>query len=221
MNGNLGLQLTYNEPIADRTYLQFSYRYNYSYNKNDRQAFVYDSDAYRDLSQSIQANRYDIDAVLKFMEEANYMLHDTLELSQFSEYRNYNQTISAQFRRVRESYNFSYGGKVQWTAPWGTQAATDIRMVSRRGYSQAALNTNELLWNASISHSFLQGKALTLKAEVFDILHQQTNISRQVDAFSRRDSRNNAIYQYAMFSAILRFSVYGGKNTMGTDKEKK
>ena len=42
-NGNISAQLTYNEPIADRTYLQFSYRYNYSYNKNDRQAFVYDS----------------------------------------------------------------------------------------------------------------------------------------------------------------------------------
>ena len=42
-----------------------------------------------------------------------------------------------------------------------------------------------------------------------------------VDAFSRRDSRNNTIYQYAMFSAIYRFSIYGGKNTMGTDKERK
>ncbi|MCQ2196867.1 MAG: hypothetical protein MJZ60_05030 [Bacteroidaceae bacterium] len=58
-------------------------------------------------------------------------------------------------------------------------------------------------------------------ATVFDILHQQTNISRSVNAFSRTDSHNNAIYQYAMFSAIFRFSVYGGKNTMGTDKEKK
>lgn len=55
----------------------------------------------------------------------------------------------------------------------------------------------------------------------FDILHQQTNISRSVNAFSRSDSRNNTIYQYAMFSAILRFSIYGGRNTMGTDKEKR
>ena len=48
-NANLSGQVTYNEPVADRTYLQFSYRYQYSYNKNDRQAYVYDSDAYRDL----------------------------------------------------------------------------------------------------------------------------------------------------------------------------
>lgn len=462
MNGNIAGQVTYNEPVADRTYLQFSYRYQYSYSKNDRMAFIYDSDAYRDLSESIAANRYDLNAVLRFMEEANYMMRDTLALSQFSEYRNYNQAITAQFRRVRESYNFSigldaypqhtalnykymgtefpevkrsvfnmaprtnlrwnfdkhtnlriryqgrtsqpsmtnllditddsnplyitkgnpklkpsfshsvnfnfnsykpepqrgmwvwanfnatnnsisnkttydrttgvrttmpmningnwstgggggmntglgakklfniganvgigyshnvgfynnvsaetadnqdiksitgntwangglsssfrndylnielkgdinwghlrnnvntnanqdtynfsYGGMIQYTMPWGTQIATDIRMSSRRGYSVADMNTNELLWNASISHSMLQGKALTLKAEMFDILHQQTNISRSVNAFSRSDSRNNTIYQYAMFSAILRFSIYGGRNTMGTDKEKR
>lgn len=462
LNGNVAAQVTYNEPIADRTYLQFSYRYQYSYSKNDRKAFVYDSDAYRELYESLEANRYDIGAVLKFMEDSHYLLRDTLELSQFSEYRNYNQSISAQFRRVRESYNFSigidaypqhtvldykymgkeypevsrsvfnmsprtnlrwnfdkhtnlriryqgrtsqpsmtnlldikddsnplyiskgnpklkpsfshsvnfnfnsykpdaqrgmwvwanfnvtnnsisnkttydpqtgvrttmpmningnwntgggggintglgekklftvggnfgvgynhnvgfynnataeavddvdmksitgntwangglnsafrndwinielkgdisyghvrnnvntngnqdtfnfsYGGQVQYTMPWGTQIATDIRMASRRGYAQANMNTNELLWNASISHSMLQGKALTLKAEMFDILHQQTNISRSVNAFSRNDSHNNTIYQYAMFSAIFRFSIYGGKNTMGTDKERK
>ena len=149
------------------------------------------------------------------MEQANYMMRDTVELSQFSEYRNYNQTISAQFRRIRESYNFSIG-----VDAFPQTTILNYKYMGKE-YPVASMNTNELLWNASISHSFLQGKALTIKAEVFDILHQQTNISRQVNAFSRTDSRNNAIYQYALLSAIFRFSVYGGKNTMGTDEEKK
>ena len=34
-------QLTYSEPIADRTYLQFSYQYSYSYNKSDRSTYDY------------------------------------------------------------------------------------------------------------------------------------------------------------------------------------
>lgn len=89
------------------------------------------------------------------------------------------------------------------------------------GYSASEMNTNELVWNASISQSFLKGNALTLKAEMFDMLGQQTNISRTVNALSRTDSRNNSIYQYALFSAIYRFSVFAGKNTMGTDKEKR
>lgn len=461
-NHNFGAQLTYNEPIADRNYLQLSYCYNYSYSKNDRMAFVYDSNAYRDLTESIAQNRYDVDAILKFMEEAGYEMRDTAKLCQFSEYRNHNQTISLQLRRVRvnynfslgvdaypqrtvlnyhymgkeypevsrtvfnvapranlrwnfdkhtnlrlryqgytsqpsmtnllditddsnplyitkgnpnlkpsfshrvnlnfnsykpepqrgmwvwgnfnttsnsisnkttydpvtgvrttmpmningnwnigggggmnsgigekklfnagghfgfgysrnvgfynnatagtdddqniksitgntwangglstsfhnewlyaelkgdlnyghvrnnvntqgnqDTYNYSYGAQAQWTLPFGMQITSDIRMNSRRGYAQENMNTDELLWNASVSHSFLQGKALTLKAEIFDILHRQTNISRSVDAFSRRDSRNNTIYQYAMFSAIYRFSIYGGRNTMGTDKERR
>ncbi len=457
---NASAQVTYNEPIFDRTYLQFSYRYQYSYNKNDRKAFVYDSQAYRDLSESLAANRYDIDAILDYMESANYMLRDTLTLSQFSEYRNFNQTISLQFRRVREgynfsigvdalpqhtelnykymrkeypeitrsvfnwapriyyrrnydkhtnlqfryngrtsqpsmtdlldikddsnpfyitkgnpglkpafsnnvsanfntynveaqrgiwfwgdfsttsnsisnkvtydsngvrttipmningnwntgggigmntglgekkvfsvgggfdgrfnhnvgfynnaknesedneaiksitkntsingnvrtsyrteklnielkgnlryshvtnnvnvqgnrdTYNFSYGTEVQWTMPWGTEFATDMYMNSRRGYARKEANTNELLWNASLSHSMLKGKALTFKAEVFDILGQQTNISRTINTFSRSDSRSNSVYQYGMLSIIYRFSVFAGKNTMGTDEER-
>lgn len=453
--------LMYSEPIFDRTYLQFSYRYSYSYSKNDRRAQVYDSQAYTDLSNSLQANRYDIDAVLRFMEQANYMLRDTAALSQFSEYRNYNQNFSLQLRRVRKeynlnigvdfqpqrsvlnykymgkeypevtrnvfnvaprvnfkynfdkntnvefryrgrssqpsmtnllditddsdpiniskgnpglkpsfshsfeggyhgynaeaqrgiwswlngniqnnsiankttydrntgvrttmpmningnwnvnggvgvntglgekkyfsvggniggrysnnvgfynnvnnpsednadiksitknsginfglsgnyrrdvinielrgridyshinnnvnmsanqnTYNYSYGTNMQFNMPWGMEIATDCNMSSRRGYSASEMNTDELLWNASISQSFLKGKALTLKAEIFDILGQQTNISRAVNAFTRTDSRNNAVYQYAMFSAIFRFSIFGGKNTMGTDQEK-
>ena len=459
---NIAGQLSYSEPIADRTYLQLSYQYQYGYSKNDRQAQVYDSDAYRQLSQALDANRYDVDAVLRFMQEQDRQLRDTVELSQFSEYRNYNQTISLQFRRVRDNYNFSvgvdalpqrttlnyrymgheypqvkrtvfnlaprvnlqwkfdqhtnlrfrydgrtqqpsmtnllditddsnpqyitkgnpglkpafshnfngnfngynpehqrgiwawgygnitrnsisnkttydkttavqttmpmningnwnvgggagmntalgekkrfnvggnvgsryqhsvgfynnvslseaddqdiksitknlsldgglstsyrtevinvelrgnvswsqmrnnvnessnqetwnysYGANAQWTTPWGMQLASDIFMNSRRGYAQSAMNTDELLWNASLSQSFLKGNALTLKLEVFDILGQQTSISRTVNAFMRSDSHTNSIYQYGMLSLIYRFSVFAGRNTMGTDQERR
>ena len=460
-NHSYSAQLTYNEPIADRTYLQFSYQYNYSYSRNDRRAQVYESFAYQDLTESLQRNRYDIDAILRFMDEMQYVMRDSTELDRFSEYRNYNQTISAQLRRVRENYNFSvgvdalpqhtklnyrnmglefpevtrsvfnfaprarlrwnfskntnmrfryngrtsqpsmtnllditddsdplniskgnpglkpsfshnfngnfntyspekqrgmwvwsngsvtnnsiankttydretgvrttmpmningnwnigggggintaideqklfsvgmnvggrynhnvgfynnvnanqnddtdiksitnntqlngglngnyrdsnfsielrgnlnyshitnnvnvngnqntynfsYGTEVTWNMPWGTELATDMFMNSRRGYSVSNMNTNELIWNASLSQSFLKGKALTIKAEVFDILGQQTNITRTVNAFSRSDSRSNTIYQYGMVTAIFRFSIFAGKNTMGTDQEK-
>ena len=460
---NFGLlgQLTYSEPIADRTYLQLSYTYDYSYSRNDRRAFIYDSDAYQTLSQSMEQNRYDITAVLRFMEDMHYVLNgsDSIanRLSQFSEYRNYNQTINLSFRRVREKYNFSigldllpqrttrnykymgkeypeitrnvfnvaprvnlrwnfdkqtnlhvryngrtrqpsmtnllditddsnplvitkgnpglkpsfthsvfanfnsfkaeqqrgiyswlwfsatrnsidnkttydnltgvrttmpmningnwnggggvgfntglgakklfnididlggdysrhvgfynndfeggdadrksvtqsinlnpglnfsyrkdmisialngrldyahskndlnpmgnmntydfsYGAEMEWTAPWGTSLSTDIGMSSRRGYSSTEMNTNELLWNAQLSHSFLRGRALTVMLEVNDILGQQTNISRTIDALMRTDSRHNAIYQYGMLRLVYRFNILGGKNNL-KDKE--
>ncbi len=457
-------QLTYSEPIGDRTYLQVGYTYDYNYSKNDRRAFIYDSDAYQTLSQSMQHNRYNINAVLKFMDDMKYVLDGTdsvaNRLSQFSEYRNYNQTISLSFRKVREHYNFSagfdllpqrstlnykymgytypevtrsvfniaprvnlrwnpdkqtnlhvryngrtrqpsmtnlldikddsnplvitkgnpglkpsfshninaefdtynadkqrgyfswlwfnatrnsidnkttydnqtgvrttmpmningnwmggggigfntglgkekafnidvdfggdyshnvgfynnaseaeeatdvksvtknisldgglefsyrteqfsaslngrltyahsknnlnemgnqntydfsYGTELEWTAPWGTSLATDIGMSSRRGYAGRGMNTNELLWNAQVSHSFLKGRALTVMLEVNDILGQQTNISRSIDALMRSDSRYNAIYQYGMLRVIYKFSIFGGKNAIGTQSER-
>ena len=457
-------QLTYSEPIGDRTYLQVGYTYDYNYSKNDRRAFIYDSDAYQTLSQSMQHNRYNINAVLKFMDDMKYVLDGTdsvaTRLSQFSEYRNYNQTVSLSFRKVREHYNFSagldllpqrstlnykymgytypeitrsvfniaprvnlrwnpskqtnlhvryngrtrqpsmtnlldikddsnplvitkgnpglkpsfshninaefdtynadkqrgyfswlwfnatrnsidnkttydnqtgvrttmpmningnwmggggigfntglgkekafnidvdfggdyshnvgfynnaseaeeatdvksvtknisldgglefsyrteqfsaslngrltyahsknnmnemgnqntydfsYGTELEWTSPWGTSLATDIGMSSRRGYAGRGMNTNELLWNAQVSHSFLKGRALTVMLEVNDILGQQTNISRNIDALMRSDSRYNAIYQYGMLRVIYKFSIFGGKNAIGTKSER-
>jgi hypothetical protein len=462
-NYGISGQLTYSEPIADRTYLQASYTYNYSYSKNDRRAYIYDSDAYQTLAQSMQNNRYNINAVLRYMDDMQYVLNgtDTVanRLSQFSEYRNYNQTINLSFRRVRDTYNFSigfdllpqrttlnykymgyeypeitrnvfniaprvnlrwnfdkqtnlrvhyngrtrqpsmtnlldirddsnplvitkgnpglkpsfthsisadfntynaelqrgifswlwfsatrnsidnkitydargvrttmpmningnwnggggvgyniglgkekafsldvdlggdysrnvgfynnvsgdeistdaksithnisldtgldfsyrtelfsaalngrlnytysknnmnemgnqktydfsYGAELEWNAPWGTSLTTDIGMSSRRGYAQREMNTNELLWNAQISHSFLRGRALTVMLEVNDILGQQTNISRNIDALMRTDSRYNAIYQYGMLRVVYKFNIFGGKNALKDEKKR-
>jgi hypothetical protein len=95
--------------------------------------------------------------------------------------------------------------------PWGTTIATDISQNSRRGYAQANMNTNELLWNAQTSHSFLRGNALTISLEVSDILGEQSNISRVVNAMSSSDSRTNSIYQYGMLRCIYKLNIFGGK----------
>ncbi|MCR5394688.1 MAG: outer membrane beta-barrel protein [Bacteroidales bacterium] len=454
-------QVVWSEPIGKGLHFNVSYRYQYSYSKNDRQAFVYDDEAYADLKNALLNCRYDVDEVLRLMREAQYMMRDTLELSQFSEYRNYNQRIGLQIRKVHDKYNFSagvdafpqrttlnyrymgkeypeisrnvlnvtprvnlrvnfnkttnlhmryngrvsqpsmtdlldivddsnpkyvrkgnphlkpsfshnwngnfntyypenqrgvwswlyggltrnsisnkttydtittirttmpkningnwnigtgvgmnlglgkekhfsiggniggnfnqnvglynnissgdaddidiksitqtlrfntganvayrndyisielrgtfnethasnninsaadrdtqdfrYGSDMKFTMPWGTELASDVYMTSRRGYSQRDMNTDEMLWNASISHSFLKGNALTIKGEIYDILGQQTNVSRNINSESFSDSRNNGIYQYGLISLLYRFSVFAGKNTMGTKDER-
>ena len=55
-------------------------------------------------------------------------------------------------------------------------------MTSRRGYSDASMNTNELLWNAQIAQSFLKNRAATISVQFYDILQQQSNISRTLSA---------------------------------------
>ena len=109
-----------------------------------------------------------------------------------------------------DTWTFSYGGSVMLTAPWGTQLSTNLNMNSRRGYSDASMNTNELIWNAQLSQSFLRGNALTLSLQFYDILKEQSTFSRAISAMSRTDTEYNAITSYAMLHVIYRLNLFGG-----------
>ncbi len=458
-NKAFSAQLTYSEPIAKKTYLQFSYKYDYSYNKSDREAFVMDATTYTDLAEALNRYRYNIDGAIDYLIANNHKLFGADEsdeadnLSQYSVYKNFNHTISLSFRKVTDDYNFSAGidllpqhstldykymgkeyptvtrnvfnyapnvdfrynfdkqtnlrmsyhgrtsqpgmtnllditddsnplnitkgnpelkpsfnhnvrlnfhtfqmehqrgifswagatmtqnsisnrtsyntetgvrttrpeningnwkanvgggfnmsldksnfftvnnftslnyshnvsyldpkqyeedksktntigvnenlgfefrkdwfemginGSVNynssknsvittgnmetWSFSYGTEFnftfnngfafSTDISESSRRGYASASMNTNELLWNAQASMSFLKGNALTVTLQWNDILKNRSNISRAIDAYQSSDSRYNAIYSYGMVHVIYKLNIFGGKNANGTE----
>ena len=83
-------------------------------------------------------------------------------------------------------------------------------MTSRRGFAASELNTNELVWNASLSKSFLKDNALTMRLEGFDLLNQQNNISRSLTALMRTDTWSNILNTYIMLHAIFKLNVFGG-----------
>ena len=113
------------------------------------------------------------------------------------------------------TWNFSYGGNTKITFPWGSDLSTDFHMFSKRGYADETLNTNELLWNAQLSHSFLRSKALTVMLQWYDILRQQTTFSRTVNANGWRDQEVNAITSYAMLHVSYRLNLFGAGNNNG------
>ena len=98
------------------------------------------------------------------------------------------------------------------TAPWGTALTTNLTMQSRRGYTDSSLNTNELIWNAQISQSFLRGNALTVSLQFYDILKQQSTLSHIINATQRTDTEYNAVTSYAMLHVIYRLNLFGGSN---------
>ena len=120
-----------------------------------------------------------------------------------------------QASRNLETWNFSYGGNTKITFPWGTNLSTDMHMYSKRGYSDATLNTNELLWNAQLSQSFLKGKKLTVMLQWYDILNEQSNFSRTINANGWRDQEVNAITSYAMIHVSYRLNFFGGRGSSG------
>ena len=109
-----------------------------------------------------------------------------------------------------DTYQFSYGPSGNANIPWHRlQISTDISMSSRRGFSDPEFNTNELLWNAQVSMSMLSDNALTISLQFYDILQQQSNVSRTINALMRRDSQTNAINSYCMLHLIYKFNQIG------------
>ncbi|MBQ8520595.1 MAG: TonB-dependent receptor, partial [Bacteroides sp.] len=105
----------------------------------------------------------------------------------------------------QEPYTFSYGGNVQIYAPWGTTISTNMTNQARRGYSDASLNKNELIWNAQVAQSFLKG-SLTLSLEWNDILKEQSNISRSLTSDGRSVYTYNGVNSYGMVRVIYRLN---------------
>jgi len=124
----------------------------------------------------------------------------------------YNKNSNAmQANSNLNTWAFNYGFNTTLQAPWGMQFTTSLNMSSRRGYSDAAANTNELIWNAQISQSFLTGKPLSVRLEFYDILGQQSNFSRTISAMSRTDNEYNSINSYVMLRLNYRLNLFGTK----------
>ena len=112
-----------------------------------------------------------------------------------------------------DTWQYSYGANINLTAPWGTSLSTSLNMNSRRGYNDKSLNTNELIWNAQISHGFLKGKSLVVMLQFYDLLQRQSNISRSITASMRSDAEYNSINSYAMLHINYKLNLFGTKES--------
>lgn len=133
---------------------------------------------------------------------------------------NYTHTRNLlQAQNNMDTWQFAYGGSISLYLPWGMSLSTDMHENSRRGYNDAAMNTNELVWNAQLSQSFLKSKALTVSLQYYDILQRQSNFSRTINAMQRSDTQYNSINSYAMLHVIYRINLFGGKQARGNREE--
>ncbi len=108
-------------------------------------------------------------------------------------------------------YNFSYGANTQLMMPWSMTLTTNIANQCRRGYTDSSMNRNELIWNAQLSQTFFKGAA-TLSFEMYDILRNQSNISRSLTGEGRSVYSYNGVNSYCMVHFIYRLNLFGGKD---------
>ena len=112
----------------------------------------------------------------------------------------------------QQPYTFSYGANTTVNLPWNMSISTNLANQSRRGYSDSSMNRDELIWNAQIAQTFLRGDA-TVSLEFYDILQQQSNITRSLTASGRSVYEYNGINSYCMLHFIYRLNIFGGKRS--------
>src|SRR3712207_7148728 len=77
-----------------------------------------------------------------------------------------------------------------------------------------SMNRNELVWNAQIAQNFLKGNAATVSFEIYDILKQQTNVSRSLT--SDRSEEHTSELQSRQY-LVCRLLLEKKKKTMITN----
>ena len=125
---------------------------------------------------------------------------------------------SMQTSSNRETFDYLIGGDMNVNLPWDVAISTDLNYRIKEGYADG-LDNNELMWNAQISKSFLKGNAAMVRIKFYDILQQQSNLSRTISATMISDTEYNTLGSYFMVHFVYRFNTFGkGGEGRGGDR---
>ena len=197
--GNIGLYETF--PLDNKNYFTLVNAIVYSYNHN------VDFTGVTGQAESILSK------------VNNHWLEDNLSLnyqkggltcSLISEMKwRYAYSRRENFSTIR-TLDFNYGMLSSYKFKFGLETGMDLKMFSRRGYSDPLINANDLICNVYISKSFLKGK-LAAKLEGYDIFHQLKSISYEINGQGKTETRFNAIPNYLMLHLIYKMNISGKK----------
>lgn len=107
----------------------------------------------------------------------------------------------------------TYGGMFNGTyyTPFGLVLSTDLNWAKTSGYSEG-YNSNQCLWNATLSYQFLRDRSLTLSLKAYDLLQQRKSISRQTGNNYIDDTMYNSLTRYFMVTVAWKFNTFGKGN---------
>lgn len=99
-----------------------------------------------------------------------------------------------------------YGVSGQFRLPFNFSLSTDFNLYTRRGYAYRELNTTDAVWNARLSYSLKGGRWLFM-LDGFDLLHQLSNVTYNINAQGRTETYTNVLPRYCLFHVQYRFMV--------------
>lgn len=114
---------------------------------------------------------------------------------------------------ITANYNFKREDESKlprWLQGFGL--ATDLKMFSRRGYDDESMNRDDLVWNISVSRSFLNpfgrraGGSLVARLEGFDILGQLSSTDIVINGQGRTETVRRTLPRYLMLHLTYSFN---------------
>jgi hypothetical protein len=132
-----------------------------------------------------------------------------LELRPFYNLQTTRNSVQINANRNVHTYGGTFNGA--YYTPWGLSVNTDLSYSGTQGYSDG-YDTNQWMWNASISYQFLRDKAATISLKVYDLLQQKENIRRNITANYIDDINYNSLTRYFMLSFNYKFNTFGKGN---------
>ncbi len=112
---------------------------------------------------------------------------------------------SLQTQNNSHYWNQSAGCRFNWIIWNGFFVQNDVTGQFYNGLS-GGYNTNYVLWNAGVGKKFLKNQKGELRLSVYDILNQNTNVSRTYSETYIQDSKVNTLKQYFMLTFTFSFS---------------
>jgi len=154
-----------------------------------------------------------------FSQNVNFRYNpkETLEISPGIRYT-YNTTNNTVTSRANANNNvstwaFTLNGTANITPTWVIGA--DLAKTTNNGYT-SAVGANPMIIDAYIEKQFFKGKNGAIRFHAFDLLNEQTNVSRSLTENMIIDSRTNRLARYFMLTLTYRFSNFAG-GSMGFD----
>lgn len=226
MNGgvNYGIGFGPNRLITFNTHTNVSFNRSTAYVSTDNEVplpTVFTNESVAQIfAAALEKAQINVNKTLGVNENLSFSFRQPLwDITASGRVRYQHSRSSLQTNGNMDTWGFDYGLSGNVNLDFGLSISTDIRMNSRRGYAVKSMNTNELLWNAQISQSFLKDRSLTVSLQFYDILGQQSNISRTINATMRSDSWHMALNSYAMLHVIYKLKVFNGGNNDSSSKD--
>ncbi len=199
VNGNWGFNASgeYGQTLdrADKLYFNLDTRVGLAHNVG----FLSDTEVPGEGRQAVENLLWDGNLRL------DYRITSRTRLSASADFSwRYTDSDRPDFSTLRTT-DFSYGLLLTTQLPGRIDLETELQMNSRRGYLDASMNDDCLVWNATLSRSFGRQRNWIVTFSARDLLRQISNVRRTLDALGRTETHYNTMPAYVLLSVAYHF----------------